>query len=339
MLDYGQYSRRDADGTFRFTGGFESITDRHTLWIRSEDLTVPVSLENAETYLLPMQNSENLPEILDPGDESPEKIRWERVSALTEGARVFVGGPLVYRDGRWGFVSTKEQPLLVIFYDGMDHSLTARAIRAGRHRGEYWNAITPYSLIAGAIGNILMALNFLSRPAFRLTVIVSLIALFIPLYPIIPPGLLCTLVYRRLSWRSRMLRAYRDLARLPLCYLSPRGKRNQLNERCVLPNGEEYGYRCVTLPPQDGTIPQLLPEFTPASGDSWYIFGALRPGEELPVQPQDPFATFGILPGRPEKLARRYEISAYIMELVAWAVLCLGIGLNIFFLRLVLILL
>jgi len=341
MLDYVRYSRQEGGtggghAVFRFIGGFESVTDEQTLWIRGDDLTIPVSLKNAETYLLPMQKGDDIPEILDPSDEAPEKIRWERVSALTEGAKVYVGGLLVCRDGRWSFASTKENPLMVIFYDGPDHSLTTRAIRAGRRRGEYWNAITPYSLVIGALCQIIMAVLFLSRPAFRLTVIVSLIALFVPLYPMIPPGLLFTVMYRRLAWRSRILRSYRDLARLPLRYLPPGGAG-------FLPNGERYGFTTrAELPPQarEGKIPLLLPELTKAKeSDLWHIFGALRPGEELPVQPQDSFATFGILPGEPEAIAKRCGIAAYTREVIAWIILFAGIGLNIFFLSMVLVLL
>jgi len=349
ILDYRQYSREEKADTFRFVGGFESVTDGQTLWIRNEDLTVPVSLQNAEIYLLPMQKSESVSEVFDPGEETPERIRWERISALAEGARVFIGGLLVCRDGRRSFVSAKNKPLMVIFFDGPDHSLATRAIRAGRNRGEYWNAITPFSLVIGALCQIFMAVTFLSRPAFRLTVIVSVIALFIPLYPLIPPGLLFTVIYRRLAWRSRILRAYRDLARLPLRYLSPRkskglwGNFAPPNKSCLLPNGEQYGFISVKeLPPQaeKGEIPLLLPELTKVRKNAlWHIFGALRPGEELPVQPEDYFATFGILPGRPEVIARRYEILAYALELAAWLVLLAGIGFNIFFVRMVMVLL
>jgi len=342
MLNYGRYAQTEKDAdTFRFVGGFESVTDGQTLWIRGDDLTVPVSLQNAETYLLPMQKGDGIPEVYDPSDESPEKIRWERVSALTEGARVFVGGLLVFRDGRWSFASSKENPLMVIFYDGPDHSLTTRAIRAGRHRGEYWNGITPYALVVGALCQIITAVLFLSRPAFRVTVMVSLIALFVPLYPMIPPGLLFTVLYRRLAWRSRILRSYRDLARLPLRYLKPRGGISP--QMGGLPDGELYGYiTYANLPPQaqEQKIPLLLPELTkPKENDSWYIFGALRPGEDLPAQPRDSFATFGILPGKPETIAQRCGITAYAMEVVAWLILFAGIGLNIFFLSMVLVLL
>jgi hypothetical protein len=361
ILDYRQYSQKEDDGTFRFTGGFESVTDGQTLWIRGEDLTIPVSLKHAEMYLLPMQEKwtskegRSIPEVFDPGEETPERIRWERVSALAEGAKVFIGGLLVCKDGRRSFVSSKENPLMVIFYDGPDSSLTARAIRAGRHRGEYWNGVTPYALALGAICLIIMDILFLFRPAYRLTVITSVFALFIPLYPILPPGLMFTFVYRRLAWRSRILRAYRDLARLPLRYLSPvRGRsffgdfaatwrKTPLRKKHLLLDGTLYGYVCCDKLPvqaQEGKIPLLLPELTKASASGpWYVFGALRSGEDMPVQPRDPFVTFGLLPGRPEAIARRCEIFAYMLEMTAWIILLAGIGLNIFFLRLLVILL
>ena len=352
LLDYCSFWRQDKTGVpeiYRFTGVFESVTDGQTLWIRSNDLTVPVSLKNAKSYILLAQKDEHLDEA------PPEKIRWEKVSTLTEGARVFVGGPLEHLNGRRTFVSLKENPLIIIFYDGSDNTLTNRVIRSGRWQGEYLNSITPYSLAIGALCQILMALNYQSRIAYRLTVIVSLIALFIPLYPIIPPGLLFTLMYRRLSGRARALRAYGDIARLPLRYLTAQKgtpkSAGPLRECCSLPGGESYGYvRYQQLPPEvrEKKIPFLLPRSSKvASGDSWYVFGALQeeqaPGSQVfepaVVKPQDPFATFGILPGNPGTLARRYTVRAYLTETVAWIFLLVGIGINILFVRTILALL
>ena len=214
FLDYCGYCKEgnvSSPGIFQFTGDFESVTDGQTLWLRSDNLTVPVSLKNAESYLLSGQESGELPDGYDPNEAPPEKIQWEKVLALTEGARVFVGGPIKYTNGRPSFVSTKENPLIVIFYNGTDQSLANRVIRSSRNQDEYWNFITPYSLIIGALILILIALLYQSRPAYRLTVIVSVISLFIPLYPVIPPGLLFTVLCRRLFWRARALRACGDL--------------------------------------------------------------------------------------------------------------------------------
>ena len=256
---------RFREGFFCFLGSFESITDNHTLWVRSENLTIPVLLQDAKTYLLPMQNRDgknddnsvrNLPE---PGEETVEPFRWDNISALAEGTKVFVGGLLSRADGRWNFTSTKENPLMIILYDGPDSSLAARIIYAGGSRRNYWNNFTLYSLIIGALCQLFIAASFLYRPAFQLTVTVSLLALFIPLYPILPPGLLFTIMFRWLSWKSRVQRTYRDLAR------------------------------------------------------------------------------FGFFPDGMKKLPPvQYMARAYCLETASWVMLLAGIGLNIFFLRIVL---
>jgi hypothetical protein len=339
FLDYKSYRNADrGGGLYRFIGGFESLTDENTLWIRSDTLTIPVALSGAHTYLLPMQESDNLPDIFDPGEEVPERIHWNRVSTLTEGAKVFVGGPLLSVDDRGTFVSTRENPLLLIFYDGPDRSLTTRAIRAGRHKNEYWNPITPYAFILNAFSQIILAISFLPRPAFRLTVITAFIAIFAPLFPLLPPGILLTALYRRLWWRARVFRAYRDLVRLPLKYLLPDKGEGRL------PNGERYGSLCCpSLPAEahEGQLPLLIPGEHPRRGEQWYLFGTLPdPGAaELPRKPRDPFATFGALPGAPEILAKRYTLRAYLLEILSWFFLLLGIGCNILFIVMILYLL
>ena len=343
---YWQQSKGTDEGgdarVFRFIGEFESMTDSQILWVQGKNMIVPVSLKNAETYLLPTQNEESTPEISDPGEGTPEKIRWNKISSLTEGTRVFVGGSLICLEGRWSFVSTKENPLMVIFYDGPDHSLATKTTWAGRHRGEYFNFITPYSLITGAVCLLFIAALFLPRPAFLLTVIVSLVAVFVPLLPLMPPGLLFTVIYRRLTWRSRILRAYSDLVKLPLGYFNVKNDAPLRGKR-TLPDGELYGFvYSARLPSevQDGKIPMLIPEITELGrGDNWYVFGAVRPSELLPFRPKDPFATFGVLPGDPRKFAHRCTVKAYALEAVAWIMLLTGIALNIFFLMTVLLML
>jgi len=197
------------DGDFCFYGGIESITDGHTLWVKGDDLTIPVSIAKTKCYLLPIHEGEGFP-------EPPQEIRWNQISTITEGAKVFIGGRIKKEDGRLSFVSTNDEPLMVIFYNCPDDSLAVAIIRAARTHDEYWNNITPVSLALGALALIYIAAFYLSRPAFRLTVISALAAVFIPILPIFPPGLLLTSVYRRLTWDSRKLRANYDLARYGL---------------------------------------------------------------------------------------------------------------------------
>jgi hypothetical protein len=75
----------------------------------------------------------------------------------------------------------------------------------------------------------------------------------------------------------------------------------------------------------------------------WHVFGVLDPdgsplgcrnggsrGTAVPREPGDSFATFGAIPGDPEKLARRYTRRAYGLEILSWLLLMGGIGLNAF---------
>jgi hypothetical protein len=335
LLDYGAYRHITGEGErYRFIGGFES-TDGHTLWIRSETLTIPVILTGAYTYMLPMSEGGKIPESFDPSEEVPERIRWDQVSSLVEGARVFVGGQVALQNERWAFVSTPEHPLLLIFYDGPDRLLTLRAIRAGRNKNEYWNLLTPYAFILGAFFEIFIAASFLPRPAFRGTGIAAFIFLFTPLFPLIPPGVICTVLYRRLWWRARIFRAYRDLARLPLKYLA-----TGIWEG-ALPDGERYGgiyYDTLPRKAAENRIPLLIPE-PEGHLRGWYIFGSLTEGtsplrDVLPQEPRDPGATFGIISGNPEKLARHYTFKAYLLEIIAWLFLGTGIVISLVFISL-----
>ena len=146
--------------------------------------------------------------------QAPQPIKWNRISTFTEGAKVFIGGRIKSKNNRLSFETEKEQPLMVIFYSCQDEELPSSIIRAARTRNEYWNGITPISVVIGVMALIYIASTYLDRPAFRLTVISALAAVFIPVLPIFPPGFLFTLLYRRLSWNARKLRSDFDLARL-----------------------------------------------------------------------------------------------------------------------------
>ncbi|MDR0504021.1 MAG: hypothetical protein LBH16_11960 [Treponema sp.] len=266
--------------------------------------------------------------------EAPEQIHWNRISALNEGAKVFIGGVLKTQNDRLNFVTTREKPLMVIFYDCPDEALTDGLIRAARTRNEYWNSITPISIVIGALALIYIAASFLDRPAFRLTVISAMLALFVPVLPIFPPGLLLTVVYRRMTWHARRLRALWDLVCLPLRYL-PQGK-----ESSLLSTGEKYGY--VTLDSLTAeitrkNIPFLVPGLTEYNKkEQMYFYGILNEDAGLPEKSKDPFVSFGLLPANPVTLARFYAVKAYSLEALAWIIQILGIGVNIVFIYLLL---
>jgi hypothetical protein len=210
-------------------------------------------------------------------------------------------------------------------------------IRAGRHRNEYWNRFTPYGFVLNAFSQIIIAASFLPRPAFRLTTLAAFTALFAPLLPLLPPGVLLTALYRGLWWRARIFRAYRDLARQPLKYFPPGNL-----DPGRLPGGERYATaRRTNLQAEEG-FPLIIPEQRPRKGEDWYVFGTLHeeaPRDSPPELPDDPFAAFGALPGNPETLAKRYTLNAYAMEIAGGLFLLAGMTLNLLFIIMIIYLL
>jgi hypothetical protein len=334
LLNYKLYQEEQNRGKdFRFIGGLESITDDHTLWVRNSDITIPVDLKQAHIYLLPNIKDEMMNES-GSSNSAPERISLDRLSSLKEGAKVYIGGVLDERNERLTFLSTKEKPLLIIFYDGSRKNLSMRIIRAGRQKNEYWNFLTPYSLAFGAFLELMYAFNFLARPAFQLTLIVSIIAMFGPLFPLIPPGIILINLYSRLWRNARMFRAYRDIFKLPLKYLPKESSQG------FLPSGEKYGVLKFDHLPSwvhEDDIACLPAELKHKKSDTWYVFGALTGNENAPLgTPTDRLALFTAFPDTPKKLAAIYAKKAHSLEITSCIIFALGIGLNCLFIALIL---
>ena len=339
LLDYAAYrDGGDKDRDFRFLGGFESVNDDRILWVRNENLTVPVRLEGARIYLLP--SAEEGEEFnFESEGEAPEHIRWNRLDALSDGVRVYIGGRLRTAGGRRIFSSCREGPLLIILYDGADRTLMLRTVKAGRQKNEYWNPATPLSLAVGICSQLVIAVGYLPRPAFRLAALTAFAAMFGPLFPLAPPGVLFTALYRRLWRRARIFRVYRDLVRLPLVHIAADCGLGRL------PDGSAYGYREYEEIPIVEDPPQAIPPGERLSGGGgWRVYGSLEgsaadAGPGHPGRPKDPMGAYVLIPGDPIRLARTYVRKAYAYEAAAMATLLAGLLANASFVGFILFLL
>ena len=201
------------------------------LWIKTDSLTIPVFLKNSETYMLPLIGHKhgggagekpNFDENdFDINAPALRRLSWNRISSLTTGAKVFIGGELKAINGRQTFASSKGRPLLVIFYECSESMLSSGVVRAGKYSIEYWNTVTPYSLVGGVFSLIGIAQFFYARPIYRATVLSAIVAIFGPLIPLLPPCIIFTLIYRHLWMRACICRVFRDVALLPLKYATP----------------------------------------------------------------------------------------------------------------------
>jgi hypothetical protein len=210
LLDYNAL-RQGQGKQFRFCGGFESITEDNILWVQNENLTIPVSLKNAKTFMLPATDETFNESNLDNSTPLIENIRWNKLSLLTAGSTVFIGGLLEDRGGRKTFVSDKKHPLIIIFYECSPQNLAFSVMCSGRIKSEYFNPITPYALIVGIFSMIYIAQNFYMRPAYRLTVLGAVIAMFSPLFPALPPGLVFTILQKRVRLHASFIKIRRDI--------------------------------------------------------------------------------------------------------------------------------
>jgi hypothetical protein len=251
---------------------------------------------------------------------APRRLNWNRISALTPGAKVFIGGVLKMVNGRQTFISGKGAPLLVIFYECSERTLSAGVMRAGRYQNEYWNTTTPYSVIGGVFSLLWIAQLFFARPAYRAIVLSAIVAIFGPLFPRLPPGLIFTLIYRQLWWRACLYRVFRDIAILPLEY----GGSNDADE-----SGGGYQCRLYDSLPDGIKLPRLIPADKPEKNEPWYAAGVTPDGN--PQELDNPFIACGLLPGRPNVISRIYNKKALVFETLAWFVLAAGIALNVFF--------
>jgi len=195
---------------FVFYGRLEGIQGDRGIWLGSKGISVSIDLHRVPIFLLP-----NAPKLeTGPPDETPRVVYWKEMNALVEGSRFFVAGTarwetgsLVFRgwDGRNGVP-------LVIMYDCSDELVLERALWTGRQRNEYWNHLTPVSLIVGFLAEILWVVRIFEESRFY--AFVGILASLVPLLPLVPPGVVGFYLYRRLWRRGRRIRAARDMAAL-----------------------------------------------------------------------------------------------------------------------------
>ncbi len=270
------------------------------------------------------------------GDEIPTIIPWNKVSALSEGTKVYIAGTLQKVGGRYMFRAIPPHKLLVVFYDGEDRNLLRRVIWNSRHRNEYWNQFTPVALGLGALAEMFLTYYLLNTVHLRIPSILAIAATLIPILPFLPPGILFFLLYRSLWSRARFLRAERDLLRLPLRYFPG----TDLAEEVPLSNGETYYCSILSNVPWEmllgrgrirGTLLQrpIKPNAEIPPG-KFYWFGVRREGDPYPAVSTDPMVENVVLPGDPDLLASSCEKQAYKLEALSSLGFGMGFGINLF---------
>lgn len=192
----------EPEGPRLVAGEIEAIGSAGELWVRSGGTSCVVDLGGAWVYAFAVRS----------GSGRVERRRWSGIPSIGPGARAFVAGRASFEGGRLR-MDGASAPIAMI-HDGDDDDIVSRAIWAGRHENEYWNPATQVSLTLGAaaMGGIL-SLAISSRTPGLVTAL-TLIAAFSPVLPLLPPGVIGFLAYRKFWKQARFLRARRDVEAL-----------------------------------------------------------------------------------------------------------------------------
>jgi hypothetical protein len=307
-------------GRWRFLGTLEAVgTGR--VWLatgRGEGPAVAADLDGP-VYILPWQSAEGAAGL---GDEEPQILSAKNIPTLPAGTQVLVAGAVVETEGQRVFRSAPGDPLLAVFYEGEARTLLQRAVWCGRQRNEYWNHLTRTSLLTGFLALFLAASLMLADPSRRPAAVLAYALCAAPAAILLPPGVLLYFLYKRLWKRARMLRAERDLFRLPLVYF------HGAESAADLPGGERYvmvkGTRAELEARVDGGARPAPWESSLSQGaeGELTLFGAEV--DRRIVVPRDPMAGLVLLSGDPEVLSRQAASAARKRELLAGVLFVAG---------------
>ena len=338
-------------GSYRFFGTLEAIQGDERIWITNGRQSVAADLSGLSVHILPQQDAR--PE--NGRETEMRSVPWGRIFSLPEGTPILVGGALFSEDGRGVFRSRGRDRLLVVIHDCPRESIIQRATWSGRHRNEYANALTLPSLVTGSLSLALLAYSLLAVPGSRIAAIAAITGSIGPLVPFLPPGFPLYFAYRRFWKRARLLRAQRDVVRLPLRYFPAESVDSRPGDvkpklSTLLPDMEPYimlrgalregatpilatGGMEIELPAAMERIELVQPKRwkkRDADQGGCVVFGSYREeGEGIVLAaPEDPMAQLILVPGDPQSIARECSRAARGFEILSAVLIVLDLAIN-----------
>jgi hypothetical protein len=347
--------RTASSGFFRFFGTLEAIQGDDRIWITNGRFSVAADLRGVRVYMIPEAGERGIEARAGSGPEAAEirSVPWSRIFSLPEGTPVFVAGSLFAEEGRGVFRDRGSARLLVVIHDCPRESIILRAIGSGRQRNEFVNAFTLPSVAIGSLLQVLLAFSLPASPDLRVVALIALTAGLAPVSPFLPPGFPLYFAYRSFWKKARLMRAQRDVIRLPLRYFPPSAQGPTAKRATLLPDMEPYlmirgmvldddagiieseGAR-IALPPGIHRLEVDFPRRKSGkrSGETpreYVAFAAYREnddGIEL-SKPADPMAELVLIPGDPESISRASETTARWYELVSGLLISLNLAVNV----------
>jgi len=338
-LDYRELRQAEAESSseeriYRFFGHLQAMQGDNIIWVSDGKVSVSADLERVFVYILSEESSWIEGGYREYPVQPPRKVLWEKISSLPEYTQIFLSGELDCRDKRGVFKNSAEYPLLVIIYEGEPKNVLIRAAWSGRQKNEFWNSLTPGSLALGSFSLFIYFYILMSFPKLLLPAIIALSLSLIPVVPLFPPAVLFYYYYRDFWKKGRVLRAQRDLIRVPLMHFHHHEEKidtnSMLRQAAPLKTGEQYlmtrfqSLEEITSQADNRSIHWIQPSLPrKLVGHNYYLFS----NEEL-RRPSDPMAEMIAIPGSPFLLVAECEKRAVRYELLGLSILAVGIGIT-----------
>ncbi len=206
-------------GAHCILGELEALEGNDIIWVRScNNHTFTVEMRNSSVYFMPpITSKEKLYPHLLPVPlpaTSLEKVSWDDVLTLPEGTKMYISGEMFFENGRNTFRTGGDTPLMVLVYNEDPAHLVSRAIWCGRQSNEFWNFLTPWSLLAGLLLLLILSAYLLQNSADYFLQFLSISVALLPAMLFLPPGVLLFALYKRFWDSARRFRAERDLIKL-----------------------------------------------------------------------------------------------------------------------------
>ena len=314
MVKHHLLPGKEETGLFRYKGRLEAIEGDNIIWIHGPAGSVCADMRGAVVYNMTDPGSND--QIYDYIYPSPlprvslSPMSWNDVFSLTEGTKVYLFGELERERGRYVLGSSDRMPLTVIIYNEDPFTLIPRSIWSGRQSNEYWNTLTPWSLLIGVLVLLIStAWLFQNAVDYRLPFVGLLFAL-LPMVLFLPPGFFLFQLYKKFWDRGRKARAERDLILLPV------------------------GLKDVRTPPlpaetveSSRILYRRRPEgWSSSPGDTGFCYPLPRGLLEMAERKLEGDCVF--YPADPDKLIRYCRRKALGYEFLSWLMLLCGLTIN-----------
>src|SRR6056297_13468 len=313
---------------YRFFGHLQAMQGDSEVWVSDGKVSVNAKLEHVHEYILSVGSSWNNSEFREYPVQPPRRVLWEKISSLPEYTHMFISGKIEWEQKKGVFKDSVDIPLLVIIYEGEKKNVLIRAMWSGRQKNEYWNPFTPRSPALGSFSLFIYFYVLLGFPQLLLPALIALSLSLIPVVPLLPPAVIFYYYYRTFWKRGRVLRAQRDLIRIPLIHFDK--ENSSLRDSSVLATGEVYSMR------RFDNLDQI---FDMADSDSLHLIQPALPKQlmekeyylfsnEKLQRPRDPLAEIMVVPGKPFALVEECQKRAMKYELFGLSILAIGIVLT-----------